>query len=218
MDDADLVRAARAGDRAALDVLMRRHRASVVRACRRLLRDAADAEDAAQEALVQALVGLPRLRDPARFGPWLHGIALNVSRRALEHERTRGGGLQVEVVRLRLDGGPVGEADREQRQTDSGDEQRPGPVVGDHPRQRRPAPPHEAAQERRPDRHRDEVEEEAEQRGGDDVRRRIARDRQQAQDDRVDDEGQAERGPHRGAAQAPPQPRPPHPLPHPRRK
>src|SRR5919197_5404826 len=87
MDDADLVRAARAGDRAALDALMRRHRAAVVRACRRLLRDGPDAEDAAQEALVQALIALPRLRDPTRFAPWLHGIALNVSRRALRRRR-----------------------------------------------------------------------------------------------------------------------------------
>jgi RNA polymerase sigma-70 factor (ECF subfamily) len=87
MDDADLVRAARTGDREALDALMRRHRAAVVRACARLLRDRTEAEDAAQEALLQALVGLPRLRDPHRFAPWLHGIAVNVSRRALRRRR-----------------------------------------------------------------------------------------------------------------------------------
>jgi RNA polymerase sigma factor (sigma-70 family) len=87
MDDADLVRAARGGDRDALDTLVRRHRAGALRVCRRVLRDRAEAEDAAQEALLQALVALPRLRDPARFGAWLHGIALNVSRRALRRRR-----------------------------------------------------------------------------------------------------------------------------------
>jgi DNA-directed RNA polymerase specialized sigma24 family protein len=73
MDDAGMVRAARGGDRDALDTLVRRHRAGVLRACRRVLRDRAEAEDAAQEALLQALVALPRLRDPDRFAAWLHG-------------------------------------------------------------------------------------------------------------------------------------------------
>ena len=39
------------------------------------------ARDAAQEAAVAALVGLDRLRAPARFGAWFCGITLNVARR-----------------------------------------------------------------------------------------------------------------------------------------
>lgn len=39
--------------------------------------------DAAQEATVAALVSLPRLRSPERFGAWYAGIALNVARRGL---------------------------------------------------------------------------------------------------------------------------------------
>ena len=38
------------------------------------------AEDAAQEACIQAFLGLDRLRDEASFGPWLAGISLNVAR------------------------------------------------------------------------------------------------------------------------------------------
>ena len=38
------------------------------------------AEEAAQEAVLQALLGLGRLRDPERFGAWLVGIGLNVGR------------------------------------------------------------------------------------------------------------------------------------------
>jgi hypothetical protein len=48
------------------------------------------ARDAAQEAAVAALVGLDRLRAPARFGAWFCGITLNVARgwvRQLRAER-----------------------------------------------------------------------------------------------------------------------------------
>lgn len=38
------------------------------------------ARDAAQEAVVRAMLGLDHLRDDARFGPWLVGIGLNLCR------------------------------------------------------------------------------------------------------------------------------------------
>jgi DNA-directed RNA polymerase specialized sigma24 family protein len=38
------------------------------------------AEDVAQEAALQAFLGLPRLADPARFGAWLQAIAANRAR------------------------------------------------------------------------------------------------------------------------------------------
>jgi hypothetical protein len=48
-----------------------------------------EAEDLVQEALLRAYLGLSQLRDPARFGAWLCGIAVNLAkmrlrRRALE--------------------------------------------------------------------------------------------------------------------------------------
>lgn len=81
--DADLVRAARRRDRVAAGALLQRHRPLLVGPCRRMLGDGDLAEDAAQEACVTAMVALDRLRDPARFGPWLGGIGLNVCRRWL---------------------------------------------------------------------------------------------------------------------------------------
>jgi RNA polymerase sigma factor (sigma-70 family) len=80
-DDAALVRLARAGDRRAFAALVGRHRPMLVALCRRALGDDALAEDAAQEAVLQALVGLERLERPERFGAWLGGIGLNVCRR-----------------------------------------------------------------------------------------------------------------------------------------
>jgi RNA polymerase sigma factor (sigma-70 family) len=79
--DADLVLAARAGDRAAFGTLVERHYPLLLASCRRALGD--PAADVAQEAVLHALLGLDRLRRPESFGPWLVGIGLNLARRAL---------------------------------------------------------------------------------------------------------------------------------------
>jgi len=76
--DGELAAAARAGDRAAFGVLVERHYATLLRTCRAATRDAAVARDAAQEAVLRALLGLEALRDPDAFGPWLAAIGRNV--------------------------------------------------------------------------------------------------------------------------------------------
>src|SRR5260370_22005852 len=80
IEDEQLVQAAQAGDRAALGMLVQRHRLMALGLCRRLLRDDALAEDAVQEASREALLHIRRLRKPGRFGAWLAGIALNICR------------------------------------------------------------------------------------------------------------------------------------------
>lgn len=105
-DDAELVMAARHGDREALSLLISRHRPHLLASCRRALGDAGLAEDAAQEACLQAYLGLERLRDPARFGSWLIGTGLNCChrlRRQRVHEAwswdaLQGGVLHPEVA------------------------------------------------------------------------------------------------------------------------
>jgi RNA polymerase sigma-70 factor, ECF subfamily len=80
--DGDLVAAALSGERSAFEVLLDRHVDRVRLLAARLLR-AEDAEDVVQEALLQAFLGLERLRDPERFGSWLYGITLNLARMRL---------------------------------------------------------------------------------------------------------------------------------------
>jgi RNA polymerase sigma factor (sigma-70 family) len=43
----------------------------------RILRDPGRAQDAVQQAFLLAWRELPRLRDPDRFGPWLHRLLVN---------------------------------------------------------------------------------------------------------------------------------------------
>ena len=103
-DDAELVQAARRGEKAAFATLLDRHRAVLIALCRRTLGDASLAEDAAQEAALQAMLSLDRLREPPLFGSWLAGIGLNVCRRWLRYrsrecwswEALQGGGQITE--------------------------------------------------------------------------------------------------------------------------
>jgi RNA polymerase sigma-70 factor (ECF subfamily) len=86
--DLELVEAVRRGSGAAFDDLVRRHEARVVRLCGRILGDADEALDAAQEAFVKAWRGLPRFAGDARFSTWLTRIAINQCRNELRRRRT----------------------------------------------------------------------------------------------------------------------------------
>jgi RNA polymerase sigma factor (sigma-70 family) len=84
--DDELVRLALSGDKASFGVLLERYLPMVVTLCTRLAGRPDVAADAAQEAAIEALVNLDRLRNQMRFGAWWAGIALNVTRRWLREE------------------------------------------------------------------------------------------------------------------------------------
>lgn len=69
-----LVLAAKAGDPGSFEALVRRHIDRMYGVARLMLRDPDLAEDAVQQAFVRAWRDLGSLRDPSRFGAWLHRL------------------------------------------------------------------------------------------------------------------------------------------------
>jgi len=84
--DARFVELARAGDLAAFERLVERHRAIVVRVAGRIVGPDA-AEDVAQDAFLRAFHRLPRFRADAPFRAWLLRIAQNAALDALARSR-----------------------------------------------------------------------------------------------------------------------------------
>jgi RNA polymerase sigma-70 factor (ECF subfamily) len=70
-----LVLASQAGDASAFERLAARWHPRLVRHARRLTGDADAASDVVQDAWIAVARGLPRLRDPSRFGAWALRIA-----------------------------------------------------------------------------------------------------------------------------------------------
>jgi RNA polymerase sigma-70 factor, ECF subfamily len=97
--DAELVTAARTGDRSALDELLRRHYERIHAVCRRIAGSTRDADDAAQEAMIRIVRSLDRFDGRAAFGTWAYRIATNA---ALDELRRRGRRPSLHVV---TDGG-----------------------------------------------------------------------------------------------------------------
>jgi RNA polymerase sigma-70 factor, ECF subfamily len=80
------VRAAQAGSDEAMEALFRVHWGPAHRAAFLIVRDAAAAEDIAQEAFLAAIRALDRFDRRRPFGPWLHRIVVN---RAIDWSRAR---------------------------------------------------------------------------------------------------------------------------------
>ncbi len=81
------MRAVLDGDRDAFAVLVERDLAAVTRVCYRVLGNASDAEDAAQEAFLAAFRSLPDWRGDGPFGAWIARIAVRISVRRAHQRR-----------------------------------------------------------------------------------------------------------------------------------
>ena len=87
--DRELVAAAQGGDRDALDVLLRRHYDLVHAVCRRIAGGTRDADDAAQEAMIGIVRGLPRSTVAPASSTWMYRIATNAALDELRRRRRR---------------------------------------------------------------------------------------------------------------------------------
>jgi RNA polymerase sigma-70 factor, ECF subfamily len=77
LEDADLIRKARAGDVDAFNALVSRWDKRVYNYLLRILGNREDALDLSQDVFLKAYQNLRKLEDPSRFAPWLFRIAHN---------------------------------------------------------------------------------------------------------------------------------------------
>ncbi|HEY2678711.1 MAG TPA: sigma-70 family RNA polymerase sigma factor [Steroidobacteraceae bacterium] len=85
--DQALVRRAQAGDRAAFGRLVGKYRTRIMKLAMRYMHNHEDAEDTVQEIFIRAYGGLSHFRGQAEFYSWLHRIAINAAKSALQSRR-----------------------------------------------------------------------------------------------------------------------------------
>ena len=77
--DLEIIDEVRGGDRARFALLVRRYNQRLFRAARAILGDDAEAEDAVQQAYLDAYRNLDRFRGESSFSTWLTRIAVNAA-------------------------------------------------------------------------------------------------------------------------------------------
>jgi RNA polymerase sigma-70 factor, ECF subfamily len=112
--DRAMVEAAQRGDHDAFEALAIGAADRLFAIARLILRDVHAAEDAVQEALVQAWRDLPRLRDPDRFDAWLHRVLINACADQGRHRRRWSAEIQIVRTEPATDDAIASMVDRDQ--------------------------------------------------------------------------------------------------------
>jgi RNA polymerase sigma-70 factor (ECF subfamily) len=102
ISDAELARRIASHDQNAFVLLMRRHNQLLYRTARSILRDDAEAEDALQDAYLQAYRAIDQFRGDAKLATWLTRIVINES-----IARSRKTARRAEVMQLHLGAEPA---------------------------------------------------------------------------------------------------------------
>lgn len=92
--DAELVRAAQAGESRAFDELVRRYQDKVYRLSYKILRHEDDAAEALQDAFLSAYRGLANFKAESTFSTWLYRIATNAS--LMKYRKRRDGHISLD--------------------------------------------------------------------------------------------------------------------------
>jgi RNA polymerase sigma-70 factor, ECF subfamily len=87
LDEAELIGAARSGDRRAFDELVRRTFVDSFTLARRLTGNEEDARDVVQEAYLRAWKGIGKFRGEAQFSTWLYRITANAAATHVQKRR-----------------------------------------------------------------------------------------------------------------------------------
>lgn len=133
-DEGSLIARARAGERDAQEALIGRYLKDVYGVTYRVLGEADLAEDAAQDALVNALRGMHRFRGDSSFRTWLLRIALNAARSVVRKRARR-----REVALAIVENTPNGEPDAAKRAVVRDEAARAGRMVDRLPPKQRMA-------------------------------------------------------------------------------
>ena len=123
MDETEAIRRLQSGRPDGLETLVRLHQQKAVRAAYLIVRDAALAEDVAQEAFLRAYSRIRQFDRRRPFGPWFYRIVINLAQRAAARAARQtpfdgaapDGALTLED--LLADGAPGPEAQAEQAET-----------------------------------------------------------------------------------------------------
>jgi RNA polymerase sigma-70 factor (ECF subfamily) len=89
METAALISRCREGDESAVETLVNRFQKPLYRLALSILEDPAEAEEAAQDALLAALGALDSFRGQASLNTWLHAITVNICRSRLRKRQAR---------------------------------------------------------------------------------------------------------------------------------
>lgn len=106
-DDASLVKRTLGGDTAAYRELVERYQRAVFSCAYQLLGSRHDAEEAAQEAFVQAFEKLDRLREPRYFFSWVWRITSTVALKWRLKQRRSELGLEADMFAREREQAPV---------------------------------------------------------------------------------------------------------------
>lgn len=101
LSDADIAKRISGGDHHAFALLMRRHNRALYRTARSILKDDAEAEDALQDAYLQAYRAMDRYRGESSLSTWLTRIVVNEA-----IARSRKTSRRAEIIRLDGDSAP----------------------------------------------------------------------------------------------------------------
>ncbi|MCA9539439.1 MAG: sigma-70 family RNA polymerase sigma factor [Myxococcales bacterium] len=85
LDEKKLIRRLKQRDEAAFSLLVRQHQSRIFNLCFRMLGNAAEAEDIAQDVFVKSFLAIGAFRGDAQIGTWLYRIAINLCKNRLKY-------------------------------------------------------------------------------------------------------------------------------------
>src|SRR6202047_2394700 len=113
--DVQLMLDVKAGDEASFDLLLRKYRLPLVNFLFRMVRDAATAEDLAQEVFLRVYRARKQYSPSAKFTTWLFRIATNLALNSVRDNRHRRADVSLDAAPADEDAAPLQLPAREMR-------------------------------------------------------------------------------------------------------